>query len=120
MRIEDLAMSVRARNALQRAGIRTTEQLMSMDAEDLLCIRNLGQKTLKEIQAVMKTLERKEREKVQKAAPRGSYLHGYQEGVEAMRRAAIRELTRMGRHKNLDDQKIFSEMCGVIREIEVV
>lgn len=120
MKVEDLNLSVRASNALRRAGVHTMEQLMSMDSGDLLRIRNLGQKTLKEIQAVVKILEQKEREKVQKAGTRGSYMHGYQEGSEAMRRAVIRELTRMGRHKNNDDQKIVSEMCVAIREIEVL
>lgn len=120
MKIDDLSLSVRARNALRRAGVRTTEQLMAMDAEDLLRIRNLGQKTLTEIQTVMKTLEQKERDKVQRTAPRGSYLHGYQEGAEAMRRAAIRELTRMGRTLQLDEQSITTEACNRLKNIEVL
>lgn len=120
MKIEELNLSVRARNALLRSGVRTTEQLMSMDAEDLLRIRNLGKKTLTEIQSIMKTLEKKEKDKVQKIAPRGSYLHGYQEGSEGMRRAVIRELTKMGRHRNAEDQQLLTTACGVIKSIEVL
>lgn len=120
MKIEEMSLSVRARNALLRSGLRTSEQLMSMDAEDLLHIRNLGQKTLKEIQAVVKSLEKQEKEKQERIAPRGSYLHGYQEGSEAMRRAVIRELTRMSRHKSAEEQQLLTMACGVIKSIEVL
>ena len=120
MTIQDMNLSVRARNSLMRAGIRTTEQLMTMDAGDLLKIRNLGQKTLDEIQGAMKLLEKREQKEVQKIAPRGSYLHGYQEGADAMRRAAIRELTKRSRHMTIDQQQIFSKACDLIKEIEVL
>ena len=103
-----------------RAGVRTTEQLMSMDAEDLLRIRNLGQKTLGEIQTTMKSLEEKQRKETQRIAPRGSYVHGYQEGSEAMRRAAIRELTRRGGHMAPEFQAFLSTVCDVVKEIEVL
>jgi len=120
MKVEELNLSVRASNALRRAGVRTTEQLMSMEADDLLRIRNLGQKTLKEIQQVTKTLEKKERDKQQKIAPRGSYLHGYQEGSEGMRRAVIRELTHMARRTTREEQEILSNACAVVKKIEIL
>lgn len=120
MKIEDLNLSVRASNALRRAGVRTTEQLMTMDAQDLLRIRNLGHKSLSEIQKVMTVLEKEERQALQEPAPHGSYLHGYQEGKEAMRRAVIRELTRMGRHMTMDAQEALSRACVFIKGIEVL
>ena len=120
MKIEDLNLSVRARNALRRAGVRTTEQLMSMETSDLLSIRSLGQKTLQEIQNAVKVLEEKERDTAKAPAPHGSYLHGYQEGSERMRRAVIRELTKLGRRMNGDQQEALSIACGIIKGIEVL
>ncbi len=120
MKIEDLNLSVRATNALRRAGIRTTEQLMCMEPKDLLCIRSLGHKSLWEIQNAMKELEQKEREQAKEPATHGSYMHGYQEGKEGMRRAVIRELTRMARHLNGDQQEAISEACGMVKMIEVL
>lgn len=93
---------------------------MTMSEDDLMGIRNLGQKTLWEIQRVMKTLEQKERDKVQKIAPRGSYLHGYQEGSEGMRRAVIRELTKMCRHRGATEQQMLTEACAIVKRIEVL
>lgn len=119
MKIEDLNLSVRASNALRRAGIRTTKQLMSMDAGDLLRIRNLGHKSLDEIQKTIAALEELERKEQSANAPHGSYLHGYQEGKEGMRRAAIRELTKMGRRMDRENQELISMACSIIREIEV-
>ena len=120
MKIEELKLSVRARNALMRAGIRTTEQLMTLEADDLRKVRNIGEKTLYEIQRTMKKVEELERIAQTKQAPNGSYLHGYQEGKEGMRRAVIRELTRMGRRLNRDQHEILSEACGMIKMIEVL
>lgn len=120
MKIEELNLSVRARNALMRAGVRTTEQLMTMEADDLRRIRNIGDKTLYEIQRTMKKVEEQERKLQAEQMPNGSYLHGYQEGKEAMRRAVIRELTRLSRRVNGDQQEILSEACGMIKMIEVV
>ena len=44
MKIEELNLSVRASNALRRSGVRTTEQLLSMDSSDLLKLRNVGER----------------------------------------------------------------------------
>ena len=120
MKVEDLKLSVRARNALMRAGVRTTEQLMTLETDDLRGMRNIGEKTLYEIQNTMKTVEALERRAQQEQAPNGSYLHGYQEGKEGMRRAVVRELTRMARRVNGDQQEILSEACGMVKMIEVL
>jgi DNA-directed RNA polymerase subunit alpha len=47
--IEDLNLSPRSLNALRRAGILKVGQLVSMTPEDLLSIRNFGQKSLEEL-----------------------------------------------------------------------
>ena len=68
----------------------------------------------------MKVAEELERKEQAAAAPYGSYMHGYNEGKEAMRRAVIRELTRMDRHLNGDQQEAVSEACGLVKMIEVL
>jgi DNA-directed RNA polymerase subunit alpha len=47
--IEDLALSARAENSLKRAGITKVGQVIGMNMEDLLSIRNFGQKSLDEL-----------------------------------------------------------------------
>ena len=49
MKIEDLGLSARAYNVLKRARIDTVEQLQQLSDDDLLCLRNMGVSTLKEI-----------------------------------------------------------------------
>jgi DNA-directed RNA polymerase subunit alpha len=49
MSIEDLDLSVRAFNCLKRANINTVGQLIQMTVEDMMKVRNLGQKSLEEI-----------------------------------------------------------------------
>lgn len=49
MKIEDLNMSVRLFNALRRAGIYTVGELIQINEEDIIKIRNLGRKSLKEL-----------------------------------------------------------------------
>ena len=49
MKIEELNMSVRLFNALKRAGITTVGQLAKMKEEEIIRIRNLGRKSLKEL-----------------------------------------------------------------------
>lgn len=120
MKIEELNLSVRARNALMRAGVRTTEQLMTLEADDLRKMRNIGDKTLYEIQRTMKKMEELERKASMQQLPNGSYLHGFHEGKEGMRRAVVRELTRMARRMNGDQQAALSEACDKVRMIEVL
>lgn len=49
MKIEELDMSVRLFNALKRAGISTVGGLLKMREEEIIKIRNLGRKSLKEL-----------------------------------------------------------------------
>ena len=47
--IEDLDFSVRAYNCLKRANIHTLQDLVNMNENDIMKIRNLGKKSLKEV-----------------------------------------------------------------------
>lgn len=47
--IEDLDFSVRAYNCLKRANIHTLQDLVSMSEQEMMKIRNLGKKSLKEV-----------------------------------------------------------------------
>jgi DNA-directed RNA polymerase subunit alpha len=49
MKIEELDMSVRLFNALKRAGISTVGGLLKMREEEIIKIRNLGRKSMKEL-----------------------------------------------------------------------
>ena len=48
MMIEDLDLSVRSYNCLKRAGIATVEELTQKTEEEMMRVRNLGKKSLKE------------------------------------------------------------------------
>ena len=120
MKIEELNMSARATNALRRAGIRTSEQLMSLEPEDLMKLRSVGEITVREVRNTIKVLQELERKKMEELPANGSYLHGYNEGKEAMRRAVIREMTRFARRLNRDQQETISEACAMVKMIEVL
>lgn len=47
--IEDLDLSVRSYNCLKRAGINTVRELTQQSEEDMMKVRNLGRKSLKEV-----------------------------------------------------------------------
>lgn len=49
MPIEDLNLSARAENSLKRAGITKVGQVVNMNPEDLMSIRNFGQKSYNEL-----------------------------------------------------------------------
>ena len=49
--IEALNLSVRSYNCLKRAKIKTVQQLLDISSEDLIKIRNLGRKSLEELEA---------------------------------------------------------------------
>ena len=49
MTIEDLDMSVRSFNCLKRAGIQTVDELTQKTEEEMMRVRNLGKKSLKEV-----------------------------------------------------------------------
>ena len=54
--IEDLDFSVRAYNCLKRAGIHTLQDLVNKSENDMMKIRNLGKKSLKEVLDKIKDL----------------------------------------------------------------
>ncbi|MED2974301.1 MULTISPECIES: DNA-directed RNA polymerase subunit alpha [unclassified Fictibacillus] len=50
MTIEELDLSVRSYNCLKRAGINTVQELANKSEEDMMKVRNLGKKSLEEVQ----------------------------------------------------------------------
>ncbi len=50
MTIDELDLSVRAFNCLKRAGINTVAELIQKDQEDMMKVRNLGKKSLEEVE----------------------------------------------------------------------
>ncbi|MCF6465290.1 DNA-directed RNA polymerase subunit alpha [Clostridium sp. Cult2] len=57
MTVEELDLSVRSYNCLKRAGINTVDELTQKTEEDLMKVRNLGKKSLEEIQEKLGELE---------------------------------------------------------------
>ena len=51
MTIEEFDLSVRSFNCLKRAGINTVDDLISKSEDDMMKVRNLGRKSLEEVQA---------------------------------------------------------------------
>ena len=49
MMIEDLDLSVRSYNCLKRAGIQTVDELTQKTEDEMMRVRNLGKKSLKEV-----------------------------------------------------------------------
>ncbi len=56
MVIEELDLSVRSYNCLKRAGINTVEELIQKTAEDMMKVRNLGKKSLEEVEQKLASL----------------------------------------------------------------
>ena len=56
MNIEELDLSVRSYNCLKRAGINTVEELVQRDEEEMMKVRNLGRKSLEEVQQKLSAL----------------------------------------------------------------
>jgi len=54
--IEDLDLSVRSYNCLKRAGIHTLGELIEKTEEDMMKVRNLGKKSLKEVKMKLEEL----------------------------------------------------------------
>ena len=50
MTIEELDLSVRSFNCLKRANINTVEDLISKTQEEMMKVRNLGRKSLEEVE----------------------------------------------------------------------
>lgn len=55
--IFDLDLSIRSQNCLRRAGIETIADLINKTEEDMMKVRNLGKKSLKEIKAKLTELD---------------------------------------------------------------
>ncbi|ABZ83984.1 DNA-directed RNA polymerase, alpha subunit [Heliomicrobium modesticaldum Ice1] len=56
MTIEELDLSVRSYNCLKRAGINTVKDLTNKTEEDMIKVRNLGRKSLEEVDAKLAAL----------------------------------------------------------------
>ena len=56
MTIEELDLSVRSFNCLKRAGINTVEELTLRTEDDMMKVRNLGKKSLEEVQQKLEAL----------------------------------------------------------------
>lgn len=56
MTIEELDLSVRAYNCLKRANINTVAELIQRDVEDMMKVRNLGKKSLEEVEQKLAAL----------------------------------------------------------------
>jgi DNA-directed RNA polymerase subunit alpha len=57
MAIEELDLSVRSYNCLKRADIHTVGQLIQRSEEDMMKVRNLGRKSLEEVQQKLESLD---------------------------------------------------------------
>lgn len=57
MTIEELDLSVRSYNCLKRAGINTVQELITKSEEDMMKVRNLGRKSLEEVQEKLQELK---------------------------------------------------------------
>jgi DNA-directed RNA polymerase subunit alpha len=56
MTIEELDLSVRSYNCLKRAGINTVQELIQKTEEEMMKVRNLGKKSLEEVQQKLAAL----------------------------------------------------------------
>lgn len=56
MTIEELDLSVRSYNCLKRAGINTVDELVQKNEEEMMKVRNLGRKSLEEVQQKLAAL----------------------------------------------------------------
>ncbi|WP_373897473.1 DNA-directed RNA polymerase subunit alpha [Haloimpatiens sp. FM7315] len=56
MTIEELDLSVRSYNCLKRAGINTVQELTERTMDDMMKVRNLGKKSLEEVQKKLEDL----------------------------------------------------------------
>lgn len=56
MTIEELDLSVRSYNCLKRAGINTVQELVLKSEEDMMKVRNLGKKSLEEVEQKLAAL----------------------------------------------------------------
>ena len=57
MTIEELDLSVRSFNCLKRANINTVEDLISKTQDEMIKVRNLGRKSLEEVEHKLAMME---------------------------------------------------------------
>lgn len=57
MTIEELDLSVRSYNCLKRAGINTVQELTERSMDDMMKVRNLGKKSLEEVEQKLQALD---------------------------------------------------------------
>ncbi|WP_026883258.1 DNA-directed RNA polymerase subunit alpha [Clostridium akagii] len=57
MTIEELDLSVRSYNCLKRAGINSVQELTERSMDDMMKVRNLGKKSLEEVEQKLEALE---------------------------------------------------------------
>ena len=57
MTIEELDLSVRSFNCLKRAGINTVQELTERSMDDMMKVRNLGKKSLEEVEQKLEALD---------------------------------------------------------------
>ncbi|EEG77775.1 DNA-directed RNA polymerase subunit alpha [Dethiobacter alkaliphilus] len=57
MTIEELDLSVRSYNCLKRAGINTVQELVNKSEDEMMKVRNLGKKSLEEVQHKLEELQ---------------------------------------------------------------
>src|SRR5699024_10152932 len=57
MTIEELDLSVRSYNCLERAGINTVQELANKTEDDMMRVRNLGRKSLDEVKNKLADLD---------------------------------------------------------------
>ena len=56
MSIDELELSVRSYNCLKRANINTVKELCNKTQDEMMKVRNLGRKSLEEVQQKLKEL----------------------------------------------------------------
>ena len=62
MTIEELDLSVRSFNCLKRAGINTVGELIDKTDAEMMKVKNLGKKSLEEVNAKLESMNLKLRE----------------------------------------------------------
>ena len=117
--IDNLEFSVRIRNCLIRRGITTVGELIDMNSDDLLRIRGLGGKGLREILEKIKQL-------MPQLAPPGGYVEKYQVLSVARHEGAGEDLlnaldkipeadaepVRRSNWRRIKDREWICEACG--------
>ena len=81
--LDDVPISVRARNALKRANIQTADELVQMSEKDIMGLRNVGAQTRDEILAVINAIIREGRAYFDNLTSQYDQKHGDEPIVES-------------------------------------